>query len=423
MTDPLMTQTRRALPTLLEHIDAIVDPSTYRAINDEGGHAEVEGRPVTIGRTGSLFDWAIARRQPYIAVASGRGAPLRGGPRNMGTLDPVHGMSAGPMFPPMLTRRRDSPVVSAVVHHSFGDSSFFTGLSDYVIQLEGTCMALTGPRVLAIGTTEKVTMEELGGAHVHRRNGQVDAVATSLDEVYSLIRQALSYLPTAGGKALPLVAASAPRAKLGAGPFAIADVLDAVFDAGSIFEIKPDYSPSVITGFARMNGIPVGVVASNRAVDDGVIGSEACVKIARHIATCDAFGLPLIFLLDTPGSPVDEPANREPRVARLMTLAQAVTQSAVPKCFVVLGQAFGAGLIVTGPARKSTDLVVAWPDAAIGYPNRELGSPHIEAEFALPDGTIAPGETREVIASHLRGVLGPDPLSQPGPLGRWPVCL
>ena len=418
-----MTQTRRALPTLRDHIDAIVDPSTYSAINDEGGHAEIDGRPVTIGRTGSLFDWAIARRQPYIAVASGRGAPLRGGPRNMGTLDPVHGMSAGPMFPPMLTRRRDSPVVSAVVHHSFGDSSFFTGLSDYVIQLEGTCMALTGPRVLAIGTTEKVTMEELGGAHVHRLNGQVDAVADSLDEVYSLIRRALSYLPTAGGATLPLAAASTPPATLGAGPFPITDVLDAVFDAGSFFEIKPDYSPSVITGFARINGVPVGVVASNRSIDDGVIGPETCVKMARHIATCDAFGLPLIFLLDTPGSPIDEPANREPRISRLMTLAQAVTQSTVPKCFVVLGRAFGAGLIVTGPARRSTDLVVAWPGAAIGYPNSTHGLPYTEAEFALPDGTIEPSETRAVLARHLRGVLGPDPLSRPGPLGRWPVYL
>ncbi len=121
-------------------------------------------------------------------------------------------------------------------------------------------------------------MEELGGAHVHRRNGQVDAVANSLDEVYSLIRQALSYLPTAGGMALPLTAASTPRATLGAGPFAIGDVLDAVFDAGPFFEIKPDYSPSVITAFARMNGVPVGVVASNRAVDDGVIGSRPASK-------------------------------------------------------------------------------------------------------------------------------------------------
>ena len=90
-------------------------------------------------------------------------------------------MSGGPMLLEMCRRDRVVPVVSAVVRHSFGDSSFFTGLSDFVIQLRGTSMALTGPRVLAIGTSERVTMEELGGVDVHRHNGQADVIAETLD--------------------------------------------------------------------------------------------------------------------------------------------------------------------------------------------------------------------------------------------------
>src|SRR5271170_4655273 len=119
-------------------------------------------------------------------------------------------MSGGPMLAEMASRGRDVPVVSAIVHHSFGDSSFFTGLSDYVVQLKGACLALTGPRVLAIGTSEQVTMEELGGTDVHRHNGQADTIAETLDEVYTAIRSFLSFLPSAAGAPLPVTAPRRP---------------------------------------------------------------------------------------------------------------------------------------------------------------------------------------------------------------------
>src|SRR5579859_1035013 len=208
-------------PTFREHVEALVDPGSYvpaqhfsegmdEGSDTDGGEALIDGRPVTVGLSGHVVRRALNRRHPYVAISSGTGGLARGGRRNLGVLDTVWGMSGGPMNAEMAARNRDVPVISALVHHSFGDSSFFTGMSDYVVQLRGACMALTGPRVLAIGTSEQVTMEELGGVDVHRHNGQADTIAETPQEVYAAIRGFLSYLPTCAGAPLPVRASLPP---------------------------------------------------------------------------------------------------------------------------------------------------------------------------------------------------------------------
>jgi len=420
-----------ARPTLLQHIERLVDPGSYtpalhysegmdEVSEGDGGEALIEGRPVTVGMAGHLVARALNRRHPYVAMSSGTGGLARGGRRNLGTLDTVWGMSGGPMMLEMASRHRDVPVISAIVHHSFGDSSFFTGLSDYVVQLKGACMALTGPRVLAIGTSEQVTMEELGGTDVHRRNGQADTIAETLDEVYAAIRRFLSFLPSAAGAPLPVIApppqpGRQPRIEPGQ-PQAARELIDALFDAGSFFELRRDFGPSLVTGLARLDGLPVGVLASDPAVDGGAYSADACLKATRLVCTCDAFGLPVVFLVDSPGPR----AEQAPAISRAMLLAQAVQLAEVPKCYVIAGRAHGVGLLVTGPARIATDLVIAWPGAHAGYGSGE-SSPAQEHHWAA-DGVVSPAGTRGTLVAHLRAVLGPSPVSRPGKtLRTWPV--
>ena len=410
-------------PTLREHIDRLVDPGSYapaqqfsewadQVSDTDGGEALIDGRPVTVGLSGHSFLRARNRRHPYVAISSGTGGLARGGRRNLGVLDTVWGMSGGPMLAEMASRRRDVPVISAIVHHSFGDSSFFTGMSDYVVQLTGACLALTGPRVLAIGTSEQVTMEELGGTDVHRRNGQADTVAETLDQVYAAIRRFLSFLPTSTGQPLP-VTSPGPEPAHAPGKGA-RQLIDGLFDRGSFFELRRDFAPSLVTGLARLDGIPVGVLASDPAVDDGAYSADACLKATRLLCTCDAFGLPVVFLLDSPG-PSAEPAG----ISRAMMLAQAVQLAEVPKGWVITGRAAGAGLLVTGPARIATDLVIAWPDARAGYDD---GSAAADEHHWAADGIVSPADTRAALAAHLHAVLGPAPVSQPGrTLCTWPV--
>jgi acetyl-CoA carboxylase carboxyltransferase component len=417
-----MTHAKPPRPTLREHIDRLVDPGSYtpaqhfsegmdQVSEADGGEALIDGRPVTVGLSGHVVVRALNRRHPYVAISSGTGGLARGGRRNLGVLDTVWGMSGGPMLAEMASRRRDVPVVSAIVHHSFGDSSFFTGLSDYVVQLKGACLALTGPRVLAIGTSEQVTMEELGGTDVHRHSGQADTIAETPGEVYTAIRRFLSFLPSAAGAPLPV---TAPQP---AGPLEPhgRPLIEALFDRGSFFELRRDFAPSLVTGLARLDGIPVGVLASDPAAGDGAYSADACLKATRLVCTCDAFGLPLVFAVDSP-----EPRAEQAGISRAMMLTQAIQLAEVPKCWVITGRASGVGLLVTGPARIATDLVIAWPDARAGYYDGESW-PADEQHWAA-DGIVSPGDTRSTLVAHLRAVLGPSPVSKPGRILRtWPV--
>jgi methylmalonyl-CoA decarboxylase subunit alpha len=412
-------------PTLREHIERLVDPGSYlpaqhfsegmdEVSETDGGEALIDGRPVTVGLSGHIFVRARNRRHPYVAISSGTGGLARGGRRNLGVLDTVWGMSGGPMLAEMATRRRDVPVVSAIVHHSFGDSSFFTGMSDYVVQLTGACLALTGPRVLAVGTSEQVTMEELGGTDVHRRNGQADTIAGSLDEVYASIRRFLSFLPSCAGAPLPVTSQAPEPARPPEPDPRARELIDGLCDRGSFFELRRDFAPSLVTGLARLDGLPVGVLASDPAVDDGAYSADACLKATRLVCTCDAFGLPLVFGIDSPGPRADQ------QISRAMMLAQAVQLAEVPKCWVITGQARGAGLLVTGPARIATDLVIAWPGARAGFDDG--ASSDTDEHHWAADGVVSPADTRRTLAAHLRAVLGASPVSRPGrTLRTWPV--
>jgi len=421
-------QAKPARLTLHEHIERLVDPGSYAPAAPAadqtapaGGEALIDGRPVTAGYSGHALERALARRHPYVGLSSGTGGLARGGPRNLGVLDPIWGMSGGPMLLEMCRRDRVVPVVSAVVRHSFGDSSFFTGLSDFVIQLRGTSMALTGPRVLAIGTSERVTMEELGGVDVHRHNGQADVIAETLDEVYTAIRRILSFLPSCAGAPLPVRDPGAPAGPMNPGQ-PMRQLIDGLCDPQSFFELKRDFAPSLITGLARLGGYPVGLMASEPARDDGAWSGDACLKATRLVSNCDAFGLPVVFLVDSPGPREEHPAA----VSRAMMLAQAVQLAEVPKCWVVTGQARGTGLLITASARVASDLMVAWPGARTGYhdapaPPAGAGQAADPGPWA-PDGVVAPAGTRRVLAAHLRAVLGPAPVSRPGKVLRnWPA--
>ncbi len=416
------SQAKPARLTLHEHIERLVDPGTYAPAAPAadqtapaGGEALIDGRPATVGYSGHALERALARRHPYVGLSSGTGGLARGGRRNLGVLDPVWGMSGGPMLLEMCRRDRVVPVVSAVVRHSFGDSSFFTGLSDFVIQLRGTSMALTGPRVLAIGTSERVTMEELGGVDVHRHNGQADVIAETLDEVYAAIRRILSFLPSCAGAPLPVRDPEPPAGPVSPGQ-PMRALIDGLCDRGSFLELKRDFAPSLMTGLARLDGYPFGLVASEPAVDDGAWSADACLKATRLVSNCDAFGLPVVFLVDSPGPRDEHPAA----VSRAMMLAQAVQLAEVPTCWVVTGRARGTGLLITGSARVATDLVVAWPGARAGYYD-DTGSAADAGDWA-PDGAVSPAGTRRVLTAHLRAVLGPSPVSRPGKtLRTWPA--
>lgn len=426
-----------------------------------GGHAALDGRPVTVavdddslvqlaarstGKAARLYQMALQRRNPYIEVAQGDTVPDLGPrPGKTGT-DSARTFGAEPAFPGLLERGRAIPVVTAVLGDASGASSFTAGLCDFLVRLEGTRLSLTRGR----------------SARQAAADGEADAVVTSPDEAYAAIRRFLSYLPSYAGGPLPVadgdagpgyddqIARLVPARRSRA--YDMKAVIRRLCDPGSFLELKAGFARNIITGLGRMAGIPVGVVANAPMRMAGGLTPECCLKAVSFVCLCDAFGVPLLVLQDTPGFLVSAAAERDRAVTRVMTLLQAMSLTTVPTVSVVIRKAFGLAFVILDANRRA-DLSLAWPGAEIGFMDppvaanvlfepqirefpeaeraaflaakaAELGvgfEPYGVATNLTVDEIIEPGATRSVVAGYLRTALaaGPRP-GVPGPLATWP---
>jgi acetyl-CoA carboxylase carboxyltransferase component len=475
--------------TAREHIAELADAGSFREIGtfatftDKvtaeypgnygggviGGHATLDGRPVTVavdddslvqpaarstGKAARLYQMACQRRNPYIEVAQGDTVPDLGPrPGKTGT-GSARTFGAEPAFPALLERGRAIPVVTAVLGDAFGASSFTAGLCDFLVRLEGTRLSLA-PRVTASGPARQ-------GPAGHGADGEADAVVASADEAYAAIRRFLSYLPSYAGGPLPVadgdaepgyddqIARLVPARRSRA--YDMKAVIRRLCDPGSFLELKAGFARNIVTGLGRMAGIPVGVLANAPMRMAGGLTPECCLKAVSFVCLCDAFGVPLLVLQDTPGFLVSAAAERDRAVTRVMTLLQAMSLTTVPTVSVVIRKAFGLAFVILDANRRA-DLSLAWPGAEIGFMDppvaanvlfepqirefpeaeraaflaakaAELGvgfEPYGVATNLTVDEIIEPGATRSVVAGYLRSALaaGPRP-GVPGPLATWP---
>jgi acetyl-CoA carboxylase carboxyltransferase component len=237
---------------------------------------------------------------------------------------------------------------------------------------------------------EKVTLEEMGGARMHcETSGCGDLLAADERACIAAARDYLAYLPQRAGDPAPVVAPRAPKA--GAKriddiipanqnqAFSIHDIIDTVVDDGSFFEIKKLFARELVTGFARLDGRPVGIVASQPKWKGGVLFVDSADKAARFIWLCDAFGLPLVFLADVPGFMIGKAVERQGIIRHGAKMISAVADATVPKLCVVLRKAYGAGLYaMCGPA-FDPDATIALPQAMIAVMGAEAA---VNAVFA-----------------------------------------
>lgn len=480
--------------TIREHVDGFLDRGSFeevgtfaRSANPDdaarspgdgkiGGHGTLDGRPVTVygdditvlrgssSLVGSrkitrLTEQAIAAGNPIVHFGQTGGARI---PDTLGTEGFVE---VGPKRANSMRRRR-VPMATVIVGESFGGSSFVSAHSDFVVQVRGTCLAVTSPRVLEVATGEVVTFEELGGVDVHARTtGQIDQFADTDDEAYELVRRFLSYLPSNAWTPAPRVGGGRPiepddelyrlvpeNRRRG---YDMRRVLARLVDDGDFLELRPLMGRSLLCAFARIDGWPVGIIASQPLQQAGVLGPDACDKAAKLIMLCDAYGLPLVFLQDVPGFLVGKQVEHARLLHKAIMFQQAVHLAEVPILTVVLRKAFGLAYFSLAGNDQGTDLLCAWPGAEIGFMDPDVGASvlygtqlqHLEkderlAELrrradALRDATdpyggagtmkldeiVDPADTRGVLARYL------DRFShrpfQPGhlrPLASWPTC-
>ncbi len=293
------------------------------------------------------------------------------------------------------------PQVCCLFGPSAAGGAYIPAFCDLVFMVEGTAsMYLGSPRMAEMVIGEKSTLEEMGGARMHCSvSGCGDVLCKTEPEALEGARAYLSYLPSSCFGPLPERASAdpaKPTAELEASipkdenrPFDIFEVIDRVVDAGSFFELKKLFAREVVTGFARLDGKPIGVIANQSKWKGGVLFVDSADKSARFIQMCDAYGVPLLYLADVPGFMIGKKVEREGIIRAGAKMISSVAEATVPRVSVIVRKAYGAGLYaMCGPgfapdaciALPGAQIAVMGPDAAVNavFYNRIQATPEAE---------------------------------------------
>lgn len=336
-----------------------------------GSFSEVQGQKVA-----KVMDLALESGVPVVALTDSVGARIQEG---------VWSLAA---YAELFWRNTQAsgviPQISVMLGPCAGGSVYSPGLTDFVIMARGAShMFITGPDVIRAVTHEEVDLETLGGAMTHSAISGV-AHFTAADEqgALDLTRQLLSYLPSNNAEPPPAVEPTddpwrmdeSLNTAVPTDPMAAYDVrsiLRSIFDRQRFLEVHADFARNAVVGFARLHGQVVGIVAQQPMVLAGVIDIDASDKMARFIRFCDAFNIPLITFVDSPGFLPGVDQEHGGIIRHGAKIVYAYSEATVPKLAVVLRKAYGGAYIVMSSKYIRTDLVFAWPTAEIAVMGAE----------------------------------------------------
>ncbi|MGO9063797.1 MAG: acyl-CoA carboxylase subunit beta [Myxococcaceae bacterium] len=355
---------------------------------------QVAGRPVaaaiydftvlggSIGEVGErkvtrLRDLVLKERLPLVWLVDSGGARLEAGevdPRRLAGF-----ADTGYLFREQSVLSGVVPQVAAMLGPGAAGTAYIPGLADYVPMVKDIgSIAVGGPALVESTVGEKVTEQELGGSRMHSEvSGVADGEFPDDAACIRAVRDYLSFFPSHCQEKPPRqvpsdAAQRRDEALLSVVPdnprqaFDMHKVIHALVDERHFFSIKPRFARNIITGFARIDGFPLGIVANNSMFLGGVLDVGASDKAARFIALCDAFQLPLLFLQDAPGFLVGTKTEQQGLIRHGARMLQTVASATVPKFTVVVRKGFGAGYYVMNGRAFEPDLLVAWPGSEIG---------------------------------------------------------
>lgn len=270
------------------------------------------------------------------------------------------------------------PQISAVFGPCAGGAVYSPALTDFIMMSKDTSyMFLTGPKVVKSVTNEDVTTKELGGASVHAtKSGVAHFVAETEKEGLMMIRKLLHYLPSNNLEEPPVEINEDPINRLEDflndiipdnpnKPYDVKDVIHAIVDNGEFLEVQAAYAPNIVIGFARFDGVSVGIVANQPKYLAGVLDINASRKAARFVRFCDAFNIPIVTLEDVPGFLPGTAQEYGGIILHGAKLLYAYGEATVPKVTIVLRKAYGGAYCVMGSKHLRGDINYAWPTAEI----------------------------------------------------------
>jgi acetyl-CoA carboxylase carboxyltransferase component len=347
------------------------------------GAGQIDGRPVFCyaqdpsyagGSLGEQHANTIVRvlelagkaKAPVVGFVSSGGARMQEGVAALG--------GYGRIFHRIVKLSKHVPQISIVTGLSAGGGAYSPALTDWVVMTESSSMFLTGPGVVREALGEDVTAQELGGTRVHERNGVCHFVAPTDSSAAYLARELLGYLPRHRTARPPIVPARAPLAYNPGDPvpsdprcvYDVREVARALVDGGELLEVSAGWARNLVTGFARIDGRTVAVVANQPRYLGGIIDADAAQKGARFVAKSGAFGIPLLVLVDTPGY---MPGTKQESTGVIRFGAEfvhAFAEAEVPRVTLILRKAFGGAYITMNSKDLGADYVFAWPNAQIG---------------------------------------------------------
>jgi acetyl-CoA carboxylase carboxyltransferase component len=351
------------------------------------GWGEVDGRKVYVFaqdftvKGGSVGEAHAQKIAHIMDLAYQNGAPIiglndSGGARIQEGVDALAGY--GEIFYRNVRASGVVPQISVILGPCAGGAVYSPAITDFVFMVDQTSnMFITGPQVIKAVTREEISAESLGGAQVHTSQSGV-AHFSGADEqtVIALVRWLLSYLPSNNLDPLPQVSSSDPVSRKTPEiadmipgqpnqPYDIHLLIETLCDEGEFLEVMPDYARNIVIGFCRMDGSPVGVVANQPDHLAGVLDIDASDKAARFIRFCNAFHIPLLTLVDTPGFLPGISQEHEGIIRHGAKMIYAYAEATVPKVALILRKAYGGAYIVMSSKHLGGDINLALPNAEI----------------------------------------------------------
>ena len=461
--------------TARERIDQLLDPGSFVEIDEfvthrctnfglektkplgDGvvtGWGTIDGRKVFIFSQdftvlgGSLGEKHADKICKVLDMAMDMGCPViglndSGGARIQEAVDALNGY--GKIFYRNTLASGVIPQISVIMGPTAGGAVYSPALTDFIFMVDKTSvMHITGPAVIKAVTGEEVTSEELGGAETHNTiSGNAHFIAKDEAECFEQIRKVLSYLPPNNLDDAPLADCtdSVDRADMilrdvvptdtNKG-YDVHDVLSRVLDNGEFTEVQAGWAQNIVTGYGRIGGRPVGIIANQAKIMAGCLDINASDKASRFIRHCDAFNLPIVTFVDVPGYLPGVTQEHNGIIRQGAKMLYAYSEATVPMVTVILRKAYGGAYLAMSSKSLGADIVLAWPQAEIAVMGAEgaanivfkkdiensedpsqtrldkieeyreaFATPYVAAERGLVDRVILPEETRKTVYEAL----------------------
>jgi len=358
-----------------------------------------------------IMDLAASTGAPVIGLNDSGGARIQEGVVSLA--------SYGYIFDRNVRASGVIPQISVIMGPCAGGAVYSPAMTDFIFMVKDTShMFITGPDVIKTVTGEEVTFEDLGGAMAHAsKSGIAHFVAEDEQHCLQMVRYLMSFLPQNNMEDPPTFATSDPPDRQAQElvdlmpdepnkAYDMHDVIKHVFDDGDFFEVFPHYAQNILTGFARLNGHAVGIVANQPMHLAGVLDIHSSEKAARFVRFCDAFNIPLVVFVDVPGFLPGTNQEWGGIIRRGAKLLFAFSESTVPRMQVITRKAYGGAYVVMNSKSIRADVAFAWPTAEVAVMGAE-GAVNIVFRKELDKAEDKKGKRAELIADYTEKFANP----------------